>query len=206
MSFPPVFAQVRQRPGMHLPAITYAGAASYVLGYDAATNYGLLLGFREWLIVRLGMGNNLAWTALAHELIQRQAQKTKPTDSSHIADDDLLLVEGLFNVIEMFLRERDQPDGLRRIFAEYERWLRTQDWYGPLVATVDLPRITVAVKRSVWIRRPGSSRLRVFAMTRQKRLLCFSRCSELRLSWERDNRLSCWLRIAKGFCRSPSTT
>jgi hypothetical protein len=40
-------------------------------------------------------------------------------------------VESLFEQLEAFLQQRASPDGLRRIFLGFERWLRRQDWYGP---------------------------------------------------------------------------
>jgi len=40
-------------------------------------------------------------------------------------------VEFLFATIEAYLGERQQPDGLRKIFAKYEGWIRRQSWYTP---------------------------------------------------------------------------
>jgi hypothetical protein len=120
MAFPPIFAEVRKAPGMFLPATTYEAAASFVQGYDTATDGGLLLGFREWLIPRLDGGNNLGWPRLVLEIMQLK----KPA-----AEDPQAAIEHLFNTIEAFLDERGQRGGARRIFATYERWLQKQDWY-----------------------------------------------------------------------------
>ena len=35
---------------------TYESAAAFVLGYDAACEGGPLMGFREWLVLRIGSG------------------------------------------------------------------------------------------------------------------------------------------------------
>jgi hypothetical protein len=44
---------------MYFQQETYAVVAAFVSGYDAAYEYGMLEGFREWLVLRLSMGSNL---------------------------------------------------------------------------------------------------------------------------------------------------
>ena len=41
-------------------AVTYDTAVSFLLGYDAAVNGGLLFAFREWLVTDLKEGGNLS--------------------------------------------------------------------------------------------------------------------------------------------------
>lgn len=125
---PPVLAEVRKRPGMYLPVTTYEAAVAFVLGYDSAINGGLLWGFREWLIVRLAEGNNLAWPGLVLELIRSRSASSAGPQSS---DEQRAAVESLLAIIEEFLSERDRVGGGRRIYAIYEQWLQSQDWYGP---------------------------------------------------------------------------
>ncbi|MCB5912351.1 hypothetical protein [Streptomyces pinistramenti] len=40
-----------------------------VLGVDTGSSGGMLVGLREWLIVRLGHGDNLVWVALVRHLV-----------------------------------------------------------------------------------------------------------------------------------------
>ena len=129
MSFPPIFAQIRKRPEMYLPAATYEAAVSFVLGYDTAVSGGLLLGFREWLITQLDDGNNLWWPALVLLVIEQPAIMSVSGEKSPTADEQRAALEGLFNTIETFSRERSQRGGIRRIFAAYEGWLHKQEWY-----------------------------------------------------------------------------
>jgi hypothetical protein len=131
MTFPPIFADIRKRPEMYLPAATYEAAVSFVAGYNAAFDGGLLIGFREWLITQLNEGNNLAWSELVLDSLQQRALGSvtgeKPsTEAAHRA-----ALEGLFNTLEAFFQERSQYDGARRIFAAYEGWLQKQEWYKP---------------------------------------------------------------------------
>jgi hypothetical protein len=114
---------------MYLPVVTYDAAASYVMGFDAALNGGLLLGFREWLIPQLDMGNNLGWPALVFEFVSRQGDIAKEKSSG--VDQGHVVVEALFTIIENFVQAHSQRGGTRRIFVAYDQWLRRQEWYGP---------------------------------------------------------------------------
>jgi len=126
MSLPPDLINVLKRPGMYLPSTTSDAFVAFLMGYDAGTQGGLLVGLREWLIVKLGTGNNLAWPALLqHWLVQARAQ---PRSSSESETRSLELITSL---LEQFSSERDAPSGLRRIFASYDAWLRRQEWYTP---------------------------------------------------------------------------
>lgn len=97
---------------------SYSAAVSFVLGCDAATSGVLLSGFREWLIVRLGDGNNLAWTAL----VTRIVSPGMPVPNEEAT-------AGLFQLLDEFLALRDRRDGMARIYDQYLRWLKSQEWY-----------------------------------------------------------------------------
>ena len=126
MSLPPHLTHVLKRPSMYLPVVSYDAVVAYVLGYDAATQGGLLVGFREWLIVKLQDGNNLAWPALLLELEQRvRPQKSAPEKV------EMHTAQFMNATLEQFVSERDARGGLRRIYAAYEAWLRQQQWYTP---------------------------------------------------------------------------
>ena len=131
MTFPPIFVELRKRPEMYLPSVTYETAVSFVLGYDAAVNGGLLLAFREWLVTKLKEGGNLSWPVLVLEVTGRRMVVPGSGENSCATDDHRAAVDDLFSTIETFLRERSQVSSARRIFASYERWLQEQDWYGP---------------------------------------------------------------------------
>ena len=131
MIFPLIFAEIRRRPEMYLPAATLDAASSFVMGYDAAVNGGLLWAFREWLIPQLNHGNNLAWPVLVQELIDRRSLDSMTDNRPPAVNNQQAAIENLFAIIETFLRERDQANGTRRIFASYERWINEQEWYDP---------------------------------------------------------------------------
>jgi len=120
MGLPPLIEALRSRPGMFVNPQTLDVITAFLRGYDAALYGGLLIGFREWLIVRSDGGNNLAWEALARDLLGK-----------NLLGDEMKAIEMLFGLLEEFTNARDMPDGLRRIYMNYERWLREQEWYTP---------------------------------------------------------------------------
>lgn len=130
MTLPSVLADVRARPGMYLPATTYEAAVAFVLGYDAAINGGLLWAFREWLICKVGDGNNLSWPSLVLELVGKTSSSDSRTQLRAL-DDHRTAIDALFGIISEFLEDRDRANGVRQIYAAYENWLRSQDWYDP---------------------------------------------------------------------------
>jgi hypothetical protein len=127
MSLPEVLANLRKRPGMYLYPVTYDTAVAFVDGYDAAIRRGLLVGFREWLVVKLDRESNLIWSIRVIDLMQR----TTGMKELKSPDDHEAAIEFLFATLEQFLNERDEWGGMRRIYVAYERWLRQQSWYGP---------------------------------------------------------------------------
>jgi hypothetical protein len=115
---------------MYLQEETYAAVSAFVLGYDLAAQGGVLKGFREWLIVRLGAGNNLAWMALVlHLAFPGKSDPQVALQSSAATQRHAMDI--LFQLIAEFDDYRAAPDGLRKIYFEYEQWLRKQNWYGP---------------------------------------------------------------------------
>ena len=125
-----LFETLRMRPGMYVQEPTYATLCAFVLGYDLALDGGVLRGFREWLITRLGDANNLAWPAL----VLRAAFPGAPNPEAEVHSSTASqkqAINVLFELIGEFDRLRAEPDGMRRIFAAYERWLATQSWYTP---------------------------------------------------------------------------
>lgn len=130
MEYRELFRSVRQRPAVHGLDGSCGAVTAYVLGCDAAISGALLTGFREWLIVRLGDGNNLAWPAL----VARICCPGIPLDRFPYqldAESNARAHDGLFELLDEFLAAREQSGGLARVFAKYIEWLRSQDWYRP---------------------------------------------------------------------------
>ena len=67
MALPAILEKARRAPGMWFRPVTFDVAVAFISGYDAALHEGPLTGLREWLIVRVDGGNNLAWPGLVLE-------------------------------------------------------------------------------------------------------------------------------------------
>jgi hypothetical protein len=121
MGLPLAMDNLRRQTGMFVAPVTLDGVVAFISGYDAALSGGFLVGLREWLVPRLGYGNNLAWNGLILEML--------PTKRNPGNEESL--IEGLFVLLAEFIEVRQSHDGLRRIFVEYEQWLHRQEWYTP---------------------------------------------------------------------------
>jgi hypothetical protein len=120
-----LFEQIRTRTSMFLLEETYAEAAALVLGYDLACEGGVLVGFREWLVVRLDGGSNLSWPALVMQAAfpsagdPQRAVIANPKAQRHAIDT-------LFGLLAEYDDARTKPDGLKGVFLAFDRWLRQQ--------------------------------------------------------------------------------
>jgi hypothetical protein len=93
-------------------------AIAFLAGFDCAWGYTLLRGYQEWLVVRLGGGYNIHWSALARKLALRlDPYETIPTDSTGQAQG--AGTRALESVVE-FLEEINLLDGRRALYARYE--------------------------------------------------------------------------------------
>ncbi|XYH97315.1 hypothetical protein ACMHYB_57755 [Sorangium sp. So ce1128] len=110
--------------------VSYDTIVAFIEGYDSALCGGFLVGFREWLIVKLEDGNNLSWSALVLNLMGRVGERSSAEVKS--AEGQSVAIEFLLDTLDQFLDEREAPSGLRRIYRSYENWLTRQDWYDPL--------------------------------------------------------------------------
>jgi len=124
-----VLEHVMKHPSMYFSPVEFDVAAAFIQGFNLAGSGGLLVGFREWLIVKLGDGNNLTWGALVLRLAFPDAE----TPRQHLlrSGEQKRAVEFLFGLLQEFWQERESHGGLRRIYVKYQEWLQHQDWYGP---------------------------------------------------------------------------
>jgi hypothetical protein len=120
-----IFEGIRTRTSMYLVEETYAAAAALVLGYDLACEGGVLVGFHEWLVVRLDGGSNLHWSALVLDAAfpsakdVHKAVRASPKAQRHAIDT-------LFELLAEFDQVRAKHDGLKDIFLAFDRWLHKQ--------------------------------------------------------------------------------
>src|SRR5438309_712191 len=121
MGLPYVLEKLRDRPGMFIPKVDFDVVAAFITGFNQATRGGLLAGFREWLVVRCGDGNNLPWPALVLRLTFPDAES--PDRCLLQGGNQKFAVDRLFDLLQAYFQEKESPDGMRRIYVRYERWL-----------------------------------------------------------------------------------
>lgn len=117
-----LFEAIRTRTSMFLPEETYTAVAAFILGYDLACEGGVLVGFREWLVVRLDGGSNVGWESLvlyaafpsAKDV--RKSVHASPKAQRHAIDT-------LFELLAEYESVRTRQDGLKGIFLAFDRWL-----------------------------------------------------------------------------------
>jgi hypothetical protein len=129
MATPNDLRRALSRPGVHIPAVEFDMIVAFIQGFDLASNGGALAGFREWLIVKLGVGNNLAWSGL----VLRSAFPDSDAPRKCLLQENghKQAIAQLIELLDSFWQLTESPDGLRRIYLRYEAWLKTQEWYGP---------------------------------------------------------------------------
>lgn len=127
MSIPDSLLKFFKAPGMYVHDANFDSVAAFLQGFDTACGGGVLAGFREWLILKLGYGNNLAWT----ELFLRFAfpDSTGPRVHELLTADRKQLVGLLAEVFSTYWAERAENGGLQNLMARHSQWLRAQDWY-----------------------------------------------------------------------------
>lgn len=102
---------------MYLRSTSFDTIVAFLSGYDLSSGGGLLVGFREWLVLRLGHSNNLVWWELALDVIRLNGTTL----------DDQSSVHSLFALLDEFLREKaGGRDALAKIFVAHHEWLRRQ--------------------------------------------------------------------------------
>ena len=113
------FAEFKKRPGMYIfNCESFDAVCGLLRGCDFSSS--CLEGFREFLIVKVGRGDNLIWEVLVLELahpgyIDNYEAQANIRNAPHE-------IRVLFDLIEEFLEIRKGHEGLRHIFAAYEKW------------------------------------------------------------------------------------
>jgi hypothetical protein len=124
--FRTLFAEVSKRPGMWFGRDpSYLEVCAFLTGCDAATDFTLLRGFREWLLVRTDGPGNLHWSGL----IRAANQPGQNAATSEVAEEDSVLTAALWDAVLHFLDERDEHGGDARIFEAYIRWRDSKPYH-----------------------------------------------------------------------------
>ncbi|WP_106685761.1 hypothetical protein [Streptomyces violaceusniger] len=88
---------------------------AFVTGCDAGNDWGLLVGFPEWLALKARTEANVAWPSLVLQV----ADLSKAGDFPADAESDSTAVSALFSLLDEFLSERTGARGASRIISLY---------------------------------------------------------------------------------------
>lgn len=128
MELPELIQDIGLRPGLYVIGPYFSAVCAFITGYNHARDGGPLAGWREWLIVRFGGGNNLLWEKLVEILIEAEAAPADPP----AADPDATRLRAMAALFAEFFRDREAM-GVTKIHHDYAKWLLRQRWYdGPL--------------------------------------------------------------------------
>jgi hypothetical protein len=95
------------------------------MGCDAATDFALLRGFREWLVVTIDGPNNFHWMGLFPIAHLPEERRSGPFTK----EEDRVLVDALFDAVIRYLDESYQVGGDARIFERYIQWRDSKPWH-----------------------------------------------------------------------------
>lgn len=113
-------------PHMFVQPPTLGGIIAYIDGFNRRRGGSPLLGFREWIVLRVGGWDSLLWYGLACMVIAGDR-----TAASKLGDEPALM-EALVKLVQEFIEYR-KANGLNKVFWDFAEWLRRQEWYsGPL--------------------------------------------------------------------------
>jgi hypothetical protein len=124
-SFEALIAHLCTRPSMWVLGGDFPSVCAYITGFDCARDGGPLSGWREWLVVRCGTGDNCCWGVLAE--MQLRLDLVDP-----VCPEKDRKVFALGQLLAEFFAVRNK-DGLTKIFHVYAKWILRKPWYsGPL--------------------------------------------------------------------------
>jgi hypothetical protein len=118
------FDNVRRYPGMYFSEVRFDVVAAFIQGFDAAYEGGVLIGFKEWIVLRLGYGTNLYWVPLVLDAAFPDQKPGAMFGVSLSAADEKKAIDKLFELLDAFEHEVDTVNKLSKIFVDYTELVR----------------------------------------------------------------------------------
>lgn len=127
MPMPDSLSRFFHAPGMYVHDPTFDAVAAFLSGFDTACGGRVLAGFREWLILKLDYGNNLAWTELFLRFTFPESAGPRTQDLP--TADQKQLAGLLAEALSTYWTEREGCGGTQDLMERYSEWLKEQDWF-----------------------------------------------------------------------------
>lgn len=125
MDYRELFRSIQKRPGMYGLDGSFKHYEIFLNGCDAGNEWGLLAGFREWLIMRLGYGSSLVWGALVLHLALPDGFELPLNDEA-----DKKAAGVLFDLLDEFMEDRSGANGISEVFERYGAWAAQRAAHG----------------------------------------------------------------------------
>lgn len=118
--------QLAGQPGVLVGDHGFRTVVTFLSGADHAAGGSWLVGFREWLVVRVDAGKAAHWSQLVTGAV---APGKRPADLDRAETERA--IRQFCAWYQEYWEARTSRGGLRRIFFEFEGWLREQPDYDP---------------------------------------------------------------------------
>jgi hypothetical protein len=112
-----LFSDLHRRPSSYGLDGSYPQYIAFITGCDAGNDWGLLVGFPEWLAMKVDSEANLTWSTLV--LIAAGLSPTTMSDFSAGEQSNSEATEALFALLDEFLSERVGARGASIIISRY---------------------------------------------------------------------------------------
>jgi hypothetical protein len=109
---------------MNLPDDRFETVVAFVLGCDAGNQTGLLVGFHEWLTLKLRDMDNLIWWS---QVLHIAFPEGVPDPKSH--SDNAQAVNTLFDLLDEFLASMQRWGEPQLLLHEYLVWQQSKPGY-----------------------------------------------------------------------------
>jgi hypothetical protein len=120
------FDKVRRSTESWVQPATYEVVVAFVSGYDAACEFGVLAGFREWLILRSRSEiTNRVWDAYVLQIAFPKF--ADPREALTSEETHKHAIDTMFALIDEFDETAIKPGGLNEIIRGYDKWVQELD-------------------------------------------------------------------------------
>jgi len=119
MALPETLVVLKDKPSSYLLRVDYESLTSALTGFDLACHGGLLIGFREWLLVRANSAKNMSWQVLVLHLAFPDS--SEPQTELKSDEGQSLANESLFKLLSEFRSEKSKFNGMHKILNAAHR-------------------------------------------------------------------------------------
>jgi hypothetical protein len=119
MVLPAQLQHLRDHSSMHVQPVTYSSIVACIHGYDLATDFEFLRGFREWLRTIAPRGFNMSWDGLV--LYCAFPDSINVREKLLDPHNERTAIKKLFELLSEFIGIRTEV-GLEQIFRKHQEW------------------------------------------------------------------------------------